>query len=91
MGIQLRIPFFEYENETHPELSYWSHRIIERKYNSAGDKSYGIYIVYYDMEGNFLKHDKHPIGELYHNVEALKADIEKLRGSIDREILTYIN
>ena len=43
------------------------------------------------MEGNFLKHDKHPIGELYHNVEALKADIEKLRGSIDREILTYQN
>ena len=86
--IQLKIPFPNFRYTNSPELNYWSYRIVEKE-NPSGISTYGIYVVDYNIEGEFMRHSKDPIGDLYESVEELKEDIERLKGSVDREILKY--
>ena len=88
--IQLKIPFPNFRYTNSPELSYWSYRIIKKE-NPSGIPTYGIYVVDYDIECNFLRHAKKPMSDVFETVEELKEDIERLKGSVDREILTYQN
>ena len=91
MNIQLTIPFTEFkEDNINQELSYWSYRIIEKK-QPSGVITYGIYVVDYNIEGSFLRHAESPIGDMFESVAELKEDIERLKGSVDREVLTYQN
>tara|TARA_B110000285_G_C14765265_1_gene441412 strand:+ start:360 stop:632 length:273 start_codon:yes stop_codon:yes gene_type:complete len=90
MSIQLKIPFPNFRYSNSPELSYWSYRIIQKE-NPSGISTYGIYVVDYDIEGNFLRHAKKPISDIFESVEGLKEDIERLNSSVDKDVLTYQN
>jgi len=89
MSIQLKIPFPNYSYDE-MDNGYWNYRIIKRE-QSSGEVTYGIYEVYYDLEGNMRGHTETPISVIGESIDDLKFDIENLRESLNKDILTYQN
>jgi len=90
MGIQLKIPFDDVDYNSNEDFGYWNYRIIKRELPN-GEVTYGIYEVHYDMEGNFRAHTENPMCVIGESIEDLKYDIENLKESLSKDILTYQN
>ena len=90
MSIQLKIPFDNVDYGSNEDFGYWNYRIIKRE-NPSREVTYGIYEVHYDMEGNLKGHAENPISVIGESIEDLKFDIENLRESLNKDILTYQN
>ena len=89
MSIQLKIPFPNYSYDE-MDNGYWNYRIIKRE-QSSGEVTYGIYEVYYDLEGNVRGHTENPISVIGESIDDLKFDIENLKESLNKDVLTYQN
>lgn len=90
MSIQLKIPFDNVDYGSNEDFGYWNYRIIKRE-NPSGEVTYGIYEVHYDMEGNLKGHTENPISVIGESIEDLKFDIENLKESLNKDVLTYQN
>ena len=90
MGIQLKIPFDGVDYNPNAEFGYWNYRVIKRE-NPSGEITYGMYEAHYDMEGNLKGHTENPITMIGESIEDLKFDIENLKESLNKDILTYQN
>ena len=90
MGIQLKIPFDDVDYGSNGEFGYWNYRIIKRE-NPSGEITYGIYEAHYDMEGNLKGHTENPISIIGESIEDLKLDIDNLKESLTKDVLTYQN
>ena len=90
MGIQLKIPFNDVDYNSNEDFGYWNYRIIKRE-NPSGEVTYGIYEAHYDMEGNLKGHGENPISLIGESVEDLRFEIENLKESLSKDILTYQN
>ena len=90
MGIQLKIPFDDVDYNSNEDFGYWNYRIIKRE-NPSGEVTYGIYEAHYDMEGNLKGHGENPISLIGESVEDLRFEIENLKESLTKDVLTYQN
>ena len=90
MGIQLKIPFNDVDYNSNEDFGYWNYRIIKRE-NPSGEVTYGIYEAHYDMEGNLKGHGENPISLIGESVEDLRFEIENLKESLIKDVLTYQN
>jgi len=90
MGIQLKIPFNDVDYNSNEDFGYWNYRIIKRE-NPSGEVTYGIYEAHYDMEGNLKGHGENPISLIGESVEDLRFEIENLKESLTKDVLTYQN